>query len=420
MARKTKTTTANPSTLSKTQKVVDIWTREINPLRNLTSYEIERLLTNARLGDDMKLQLAYYEIERSTPIFSVCISKRLSGMMNRQWSITTLQDSQAAKAQRDAIQKIFAKADTRNEDGLTEAMRHLDMATFRGRSAVKPFFDQNGDLFFKKLQNWNFIRWNGKSYWNPQSNPVPMAQTEDFENSGLVEIPDSEIAYLVDDKCLDWCGITIYLRQLIGEDNWARAVEKFGIPQVLLTAPEGTPDTALDVWNWRAKQIFEGGSGSVPNGTKVDVLTEARNQDPFSAYIQHQMEQFAILATGGTLATLGGSSGLGSNLADVQNDQFQSLVNYDCKRIQNAMQVVVDKCVKKVFGRNAESLVRFEFVEQNETKPMEYLELAKKAAELGLKIDVQRLKELTNLDFISDEESEIWQIPQGSAGDNEQ
>ena len=66
--------------LDPVKKIADIWTRYINPLRSLNSYEIERLLDNARLGDDLKLQLAYYEIERSTPIFSVCISKRLSGM----------------------------------------------------------------------------------------------------------------------------------------------------------------------------------------------------------------------------------------------------------------------------------------------------------------------------------------------------
>lgn len=37
------------------QKVVDIWTRWTNPLRSLTTVEIERLLENARLGDDVKL-----------------------------------------------------------------------------------------------------------------------------------------------------------------------------------------------------------------------------------------------------------------------------------------------------------------------------------------------------------------------------
>lgn len=119
------------------------------------------------------------------------------------------------------------------------------------------------------------------------------------------------------------------------------------------------------------------------------------------------MEQFSILATGGTLATLGGSTGLGSNLADVQNSQFQSLVNYDCKRIQNAMQVVVDKCVAKMFG-SSEVKVRFEFVEADEVKPAEYLELAQKAKALGLKVDVQKLKELTGLQFIADEEKDLW------------
>ena len=81
---------------------------------------------------------------------------------------------------------MFDKADTRNEDGLSEALRHLDMATFRGRSAVKPFFDKDGNLFFKKLQNWNFLRYDNKSYWNPTSEPVVIA----FDKSNLIEIPD--------------------------------------------------------------------------------------------------------------------------------------------------------------------------------------------------------------------------------------
>lgn len=386
------------------QKVTNAWTHWTNPLRSLTTVEIQQLLDNSRLGNDVKLQLAYYEIERNTPVFSVCISKRLAGMQNRQWAITTLDNSDDAKAQQEVVQKMFEKSDTRNEDGLSEALRHLDMATFRGRSAVKPFIDKDGNLFFKKLQNWNFLRYDNKSYWNPTSEPVVIA----FDKSNLIEIPDDEVAYLVDDKCLDWCGLTIYLRQLVGETMWAKAVEKYGIAQVLLTAPEGTPDTALDVWNWRAKAIFEGGSGSLPYGSKVDVLTAARSQDPFSEFINHQMEQFSILATGGTLATLGGSTGLGSNLADVQNSQFQSLVNYDCKRLQNAMQVVVDKCVKNVYGSNVESKVRFEFVEADEVKPLEYLELAQKARDLGLKVDVQKLRDLTGLTFIAEEEKDLW------------
>ena len=71
------------------------------------------------------------------------------------------------------------------------------------------------------------------------------------------------------------------------------------------------------------------------------------------------------------------------------------------------MQVVVDKCVAKMFG-GSEVKVRFEFVEADEVKPSEYLEIAEKAKALGLKIDVQKLKELTGLQFIADEEKDLW------------
>lgn len=37
------------------KKVSDIWTRWTNPLRSLSQAEIDRLLENARLGNDIRL-----------------------------------------------------------------------------------------------------------------------------------------------------------------------------------------------------------------------------------------------------------------------------------------------------------------------------------------------------------------------------
>lgn len=45
---------------------------------------------------------------------------------------------------------------------------------------------------------------------------------------------------------IDIPGMMVYLRQLVGEEQWARFVEKQGIPQVVIEAPEGTPDQNLD------------------------------------------------------------------------------------------------------------------------------------------------------------------------------
>ena len=93
------------------------------------------------------------------------------------------------------------------------------------------------------------------------------------------------------------------------------------------------------------------------------------------------------MAIGGSLNTLGGATGLGSNLADKQDEQFQSLINLDGKKIENTINAVAVKKVVKGLGFN-KVLCRFNFTEQDYTTPKEYLELAKTAKDLGATIDL--------------------------------
>jgi hypothetical protein len=67
------------------------------------------------------------------------------------WDIVPLNESNEAKKQAEVVKKIFLECDTRNEDGLTDAIRHLVMATFRGRAAIKPFFTEDNKLILKQL-----------------------------------------------------------------------------------------------------------------------------------------------------------------------------------------------------------------------------------------------------------------------------
>ena len=170
----------------------------------------------------------------------MCIKKRTAGVINREWDILPVDDSSEAKAQADAVKKMFDKADMRNDDGLTEALKHLAMAAFRGRSAVKPFFTDSNELMLKKLDNWNFLQYQNNFYWNPSSEQVGWF---DADTPPQVEfLPKNEICYVVDSMPVDIPGLMVYLRQLVGEEQWARFVEKQGIPQVVIEAPEGTPD----------------------------------------------------------------------------------------------------------------------------------------------------------------------------------
>lgn len=408
--------------MSKTEnnikKVVNAFEKYQNPLRGLTTLQIDQMMQNAKHGNDIRLQTAFYEIERQTPIFQVCIQKRIAGVQNRHWDIITLDDSSEAKAQQQKLKAVFAKADTLNDDGLSEAISHLVLAQFRGRSAVKPFFDENGDMFFKKLNNWNFNEFNGKLYWNPEADFVYNTVEDGLARGKVVELPKDEICYLLDDRPVDLPGLMIYLRQLVGETQWARFIEKCGMPQVCLTVPDGTSDDQLAKWSMRAQAIFEGASGCLPANSKIDILDSARGQDPFTSFIEHQMELIAIISLGSSLATIGGSTGLGSNLAEVQNDQLISLINRDCKRIANTItSCAVKKCIDRYFP-GQQMKVRFSFVENDQIKPEEYIGMAERVKALGLSIDVQKLKELTHLEFISDEQKDIW-TPVSETKENE-
>lgn len=149
----------------------------------------------------------------------------------------------------------------------------------------------------------------------------------------------------------------------------------------------------------------------MPAGTDVHLLTEARGQDPFTNYVQHQMEMISILATGGTLMTIGGSTGLGSDLARVQKESFNSLVNQDCKRIGNAItNVVLSKICRHL--NLGDCLCRFEFVEDDEYSANDYLDMAKKLNDMGIAIDISELKKVTKLAFIDDTEK-VWTPTKG-------
>lgn len=103
--------------------------------------------------------------------------------------------------------------------------------------------------------------------------------------------------------------------------------------------------------------------------------------------------------------TIGGSTGLGSDLARVQQESFNSIVNQDCKRIGNAMSnsVVVKVCEKLGLG---DVKCKFVFMEDDEYTADNYLDMAIKLNNLGMKIDPVELKKITKLTFIDDTEKE--------------
>ena len=121
------------------------------------------------------------------------------------------------------MKKVFERSDELSENGLTDAIRKLQQGAFRGRAYVKPFIEEDGTLVWRCLENWNVLRAFNKNWWNPTADyPTVCAfDEESWRNSGLVEIPKSEICYTLYERPIDIPGVMIYLRQLVGEQKWA-------------------------------------------------------------------------------------------------------------------------------------------------------------------------------------------------------
>ena len=82
------------------------------------------------------------------------------------------------------------------------------MASFRGRSVVKPFINDDNELYFKNIENWNALTYNNRLYWNPDAD-----QSVDLrDNNTLEEISEDEVIWITDERPIDLPGLMIYLR----------------------------------------------------------------------------------------------------------------------------------------------------------------------------------------------------------------
>lgn len=72
---------------------------------------------------------------------------------------------------------------------------------------------------------------------------------------------------------------------------------------------------------------------------------------------------------------------------------------------------MVSKIVKKILG-DKEVLCRFTFTEDDIYSPDEYIDMAVKLHGMGVKLDPVALKKKCKIDFIADDQPDIWTPPE--------
>lgn len=381
------------------------WLETVNPLKNMTASRMQNLFDASRDGDTVHLQWLYNEIEKIDPTLLICQQRRRGALASLDWNIATRNprrtrgfDKTLAQEQAATLELAFGEADGAN---FTEAVDHLAGAFFRGFAHVLPKWSEDGLSLkgFDTLDQWNFVRdiSTGVWYWNPEADAYT-------DRSGCRPIPEGTLLSFVCPFHIDYPAMQIYLREAVGEKGWAKFVERFGIPPVILTMPNDIPADQVERWRVAAEKVAEGGSGAVPGGTGVNFCDGARGINPFKDFTQHQREQIVLMSTGGLLTSLA-EAGSGTLAGGAHSETWSEIRRNDSAKLASVInRDIAGRILDRAFpGRP--HLAYFAFDTEVVPSPSEVFEDAVKARNAGYLIDKADLEERTGYKLIRAEEN---------------
>lgn len=395
----------------------NIW----NPLTYMTEQQVRMILDSARSGRISQLQLLYSLVEESDLTLAMCITRRASALPD--WTIKKRDtrrfrnyDEKLAEEQEAFLYDQFVQCE--DSGTLTKAIDTLHMAVFRGIGVVEPIYDEFGLQKIVSLDPWNFAidftKHNDLGqhplYWNPQG-----ADVIDFKNS-LELIPEEQVVANFSASPIDSFALQIFLANQLGFESYTKLISRKGLPATYVIAPEDLPSENLTTWANRAVDCAKGGSGAFPFGSNI--ITQAidpNNAQAIQDFLEYMSKQIVLASTGGTLTSLAQATGLGSNIADVQQDVFKTIVRHDAYKIGDLINRGIAKKLLNARFPGKPHLVYFDLTSETKQTPEKYLADALTAKNAGLAIDLNQLEDMTGYKLTKIEEpkpdTSIWDVP---------
>ena len=360
------------------------WLERTNPLAGLSVRRAQSLYDAARAWGSPRLQYTYDEIELTDPVLLTCTERRASAIASMGWKFKAqaAADPVLAKEQRDALQ-TFANGIM----NLTEALEHLDLAFFRGFAHVQPIWEGEKVQTVVLLKSWNFLRTqDGTWWWNPECRETPF---------GLEPIgPDARLVTVTRRRAIDYPALAIHIRHALGERDWGRFLERYGIPPADITMAPNATEADRPKYENTADAAKDGRNIVLPNGATVSRAGETRGTNPFLDFCQYQAKQILILATGGTLATLA-EGDTGTLAGNAQENVWKQIVARDGGVISDALNRSLFRPFLAMKFPNRPPCVDFELGEDRTPTAEEAFEHGAKAKSAGYVIAQKELEEAT-------------------------
>lgn len=396
------------------------YTNTWNPLRTISEKQIEQIIDSARSGRISQLQLLFSLVEQSDLTLGMCITRRSASLPD--WTIKKRDlkkyrnfDLKLAEEQEDFLLEQFIRCE--DSGTLLPALNTLQMAAFRGIGVVQPIYDEYGITKIITLDPWNFAVDYSKHnhlgeyplYWNPKGADI-ISYKETLEL-----IPENQVIANFNGCPIDSYGLQIYLASQLGMESYNKLISRKGLPATYIIAPEDLPQENLTEWARKAVDVTKGGSGAFPFGTQINTQNiDASNATAIQSFLEFLQKQIVLASTGGTLTSLAAATGLGSGLADTQNDVFKSICRNDGFKIGNLINRSIANYLLNLKFPNKPHLVYFDLENQEKQNPEKYLNDAVLAHNAGLQINIRQLQEMTGYTLekeVATEDKSIWEVP---------
>ena len=375
-----------------------------NPLRGLGAKDIENILDFALSGSISKLQLIYERLEASCLDIAAVLMRREAALVGCDWEIRQRStrhynnvhfDQVLADEQQAMLAEQFSRAE--DDNSLLEAIKRLQTSVFRGLAVVQPIYDKEGLKSFELFDAWNFcIDTHGTLFWNPSG-----LDRYDYR-SALKEVPEDSVIKAIEKRPVDGLALPIYIRQQMGEENWARFMARRGLPSCYIIAPGNLGSTTMDSFAAAARKCADGGSGALPNGSQVvtEKLDSGTSQG-FQTFLDHQQKLIVLAATGGILGSLAEATGLGSGVADSHDKTWREIIKADAFEISGLIQRSVGARLLDTYFPGKQKLAYFAINAEAPQSSADVLDCVVKANQAGLRVDPAQVSEMTGFKFIN-------------------
>jgi phage gp29-like protein len=325
------------------------WREQYNPLRGLSLPKAVAMFESQLLGDLPELMWTYHFIERRHPVLRAGIQRRRAALLKLDFEIRTVETKKLPKgftqAQADAQAQILREAYDQVDD-LKAAIRHLALAEFRGFSILQKHYGESGQVTHLEILNhWNFAREGlfGDFFWNAtaQSCASPAQTLGEANRIGGDALPRTDFVLREVDMPINEIGLLCAIRRGLSQKDWDAFVEIYGLPGGVVTMPQNVPAGKEEEYAEKARQIAEGGSGSLPNGSTYTPNDSPRGTNPFKEHKKDLDEDLVLAITSGKLTMLA-ESGSGNLAGGAHQDSFDDVAQAEAAEISEVFQIDFD------------------------------------------------------------------------------